>query len=125
MSPYATLIIVVLRINKPGACLAETKRLVIEYRELNKQIPKVHTIQAKSKGSLALIETAKIDHIWSKLRGTKYISILDIHSRYYHISIHPDFTTKTAFTCPYAKFQWKKSSLWCVDSTKHLFEIDV
>ena len=34
--------------------------------------------QAKSKSSLALIETAKIDHIWSKLKGVRYSTILDI-----------------------------------------------
>ena len=59
-------IIVVPRRSKLGASIAETKQLVIDYMELNKQIPKVQTTQALSKGSLALIETAKIDHIWSK-----------------------------------------------------------
>ena len=59
----------------------------------------------KSKGSLAQIKTAKIDYIWSKLKGAKYFSILDILSGYHHISIHPDSRPKTAFTCPYGKFQ--------------------
>ena len=85
MSPYATPFIVVPRRSKPGAPLVGTKRLVIDYCELNKQIPKVQTNQVKSNGSLVLIETAKIDHIWSK-----YFSILDIHSEYHSISIHPD-----------------------------------
>ena len=75
MSPYATPISGP-RKSKPGAPLAETKRLVIDYRELNKQIPKVQTITAKSKGSLMLIETAKIDHIWSNLRGTNIFQSL-------------------------------------------------
>ena len=74
--PYAAPIIVVARKSKPGAPLAETKRLVIDDRESNKQIPKLQTTQLKSKGSLVLIETAKIDHIWSKLGGTKYFSVL-------------------------------------------------
>ena len=43
MSPYAAPLIVVSRKSKPGAPLAETKRLVIDCRELNKQIPKVQT----------------------------------------------------------------------------------
>ena len=47
MSPYAAPIIVVLRKSKPGIPLTETKRLVIDYREMNKQIPKVQTTQAK------------------------------------------------------------------------------
>ena len=53
-------IIVVLRKCKPEAALAETKRLVIDDHEFNNPIPKVQTTQAKSKCSLALIETAKI-----------------------------------------------------------------
>ena len=78
MSPYVTPIVVVPRKSKPGTPLVETKRLVIDYHELNKQIPKVQTTQTKPKGSPALIETAKIDHIWSKLKDAKYFSILDI-----------------------------------------------
>ena len=34
----------------PGSSLTETKRLVIDYCELNKQLPEVQTAQAKSKG---------------------------------------------------------------------------
>ena len=59
MSPYAASIIVASRKSKPGEALAEDKRLVIDYSELNKQIPKVQTTQAKSNGSVALIEMAK------------------------------------------------------------------
>ena len=66
MNQYAAPIIVVPRKSKPGVPLGETKRIVIDYYELNIQIPRVQTTQAKSKGSLALIETDKIDHIWSK-----------------------------------------------------------
>ena len=73
---------------KPGATQAETKWLVIDYRELDKQIPKVQMTQAKATGGLALIESTKIDHIWSKLRETKYLTILDIRSGYHYISIH-------------------------------------
>ena len=49
MSPYAAAMIVVPRKSKAGVPLAETNRLLIEYHELNKQIPKVQTTQAKSK----------------------------------------------------------------------------
>ena len=92
------------RKSKQGAPLVEIKRLVINHHKLIKQIPKVQTTQGKSKGSLALIETAKIDHIWSKLKSAKYFSILDIHSRYHHIKIHPDSRPKTPLTYPYGKF---------------------
>ena len=92
----------------PGSSLTKTKRLVIDYCELNKQLPKVQTVQAESKGSIVLIETAKIDHTWAKLKGAKYFSSLDIRSGYHHISIHPGSRPKIAFICPYGKFQWKE-----------------
>ena len=71
-------------------------------------MPKVQTTQAKSKGSLVLMEVAKIDHIWSKLKGAKYFFLLDIYLGYHHILIHPDSRPKTTFTCPYGNFQWKR-----------------
>ena len=92
MNLYAAPILIVCRKSKSGAPLAETERLIIDYHELHKQISKVQTTQAKSEGSLALIETAKIDHIWSG---------------YHQISVHPDSRPKTTFTYPYGKFQCK------------------
>ena len=83
-------------------------------------MPKVQTTQARSKSSLALNETAKIHYIWSKLKGAKYFSILDIHSGSHHISIHPDLRPKTTFTCPYGTFQWKRVNFWSANSTKCL-----
>ena len=52
-----------------GSSLTQVKRLVIDYQELNKQLPKVQMVQAKAKGTIALIETAKLDPIWAKLKG--------------------------------------------------------
>ena len=57
-----------------------------------------------------LIETSKIDHIWAELKGAKYFSSLHIRSGYHHISIHPESRPKTAFICPYGKFQWRRDS---------------
>ena len=110
LSPYAALVIIVPCKAPPGSSLTESKRLVIDYCELNKQLPKVQTAQAKSKGSITLIETAKTDNIWDKLRGAKYFSSPDIRSGYHHISIHPQSRPKTTFICPYGKLQWKRAS---------------
>ena len=57
-----------------------------------------------------LIEIAKIDHIWAKLKGARYFSSIDIRSGFHHISIHPESRPKPAFICPYGKFQWKRVS---------------
>ena len=45
-----------------------------------------------------------------KLKGAWYFSSLNIRLGYHHISIHPESRPKTAFICPYGKFQWKRVS---------------
>ena len=67
-------------------------------------------LRLSPKASIALIETAKNDHTWAKLKGVKYVSSLDIRSGYHHISIHPESRPKTAFICPCGKFRWKRVS---------------
>ena len=47
LSPYAAPIIFVPHKAPPGSSLTEANRLVIDYCELNKQLPKVQTVQAK------------------------------------------------------------------------------
>ena len=54
LSPYAAPIIVVPHKAPPGSSFIKTKRLVIDYHELNIQLPKVQTNQAKSKVALHL-----------------------------------------------------------------------
>ena len=65
----------------------------------------MQTVQAKVRDTIVLIETAKTDYIWAKLKGAQYLSSLDIRAGFHHISIHPDLRPKTAFICPYGKFQ--------------------
>ena len=115
MSPYGIPVIAVQRKCKSDAPLTETKRLVIDYQELDKQIPKIQMTQAKSKGSLALIKMAKKDHIWSRLKGEKYFTILDIRSGY-HISIHPDSKPKN-FPLSIQKLTMETSSIWSAIGT--------
>ena len=92
------------------ATLTETKRLVIDYRRLNEQIPKVQTQQAKSKGALALIQTANIDHLFSRLEGARFFSTIDIRGGYHHISIKPEDRKKTAFVTIFGKYEWRRAS---------------
>ena len=75
LSPYAAPIMVVPHKVPAGSSLTETKRLVIDNQELNKQLPKVQMVQAKAKSTIALIEMAKIDYIWAKLKM--------------HVTVHP------------------------------------
>ena len=107
LSPYAVPII---SIHYSIISVTKITRLAIDYHELSKQLPEVQTAQAKSKGSIVLVETAKIGHIWAKLKGARFFSSLDIRSGFHHISIHSESRPKTAFICPYCKFQWRRVS---------------
>ena len=60
LSPYAAPIMVVPDKVPAGRPLTETKRLVIYYQELNKQLPKVQMVQVKAKGTIVLIKTPKL-----------------------------------------------------------------
>ena len=100
LSPYAAPIIVEPHKAPPGSSLTQTKRLVIDYHELNKQLPEVKVaVQPKSKGSIVFIKTVKIYHSYL------LFSSLDIRSGYHHISIHPESRPKTALICHYSKFR--------------------
>ena len=68
-------IIVVPHKAPPGSSLIKTlKDWLLIAENLTSKSLQVHTVQAKSKGSIVLIETAKIDHIWAKLKGAWYFS---------------------------------------------------
>ena len=71
----------------PSAELSDTRRLVIDYRVLNRLAPTVQTTLAKSKGALTLVHTPNIDQIWAKLTNAKYFSTLDIRSGFHHMPI--------------------------------------
>ena len=107
MSPYAAPIIVVNQKCKLEAPLKEQKRLVIDYQKLNQQLIMAESAQNKSKGLLALIPTPKIEHIWYKLRKVKYLSAIDLRSRYHHMPIAEEDCHKSAFVCEYGKFEFK------------------
>ena len=64
----------------------------------------------KAKGTIMLIETVKTDHILAKLKGALNFSSLYIRAGCHHMLIHPESRPKTAFICPYGKFQWKHAS---------------
>ena len=108
MSPYASPILVVNKKSQdPSAELLDTRRLVIDYRALNRLAPTIQTTQAKSKGALALVHTPNIDQIWAKLKNAKYFSTLDISSGFHHMPIKKEERHKTAFVVDsYGKFQW-------------------
>ena len=72
------------------------KRLIIDYRALNKVTRKF------------VWPMPKVEDIFSQLNGAKYFSTLDLRARYHHIRLTTDSTPKTAFTSPFGKYEYVK-----------------
>ena len=45
----------------------------------------------------------RVEDIFSKLKGTKYFSILDLHTGYHHIPLDEDSIPKNSFYFPFGK----------------------
>ena len=72
------------------------KRLVINYRALNK-VPRKFTWPMP-----------KEEDIFSKLNGAKYFSTLDLRPSYHHIPLEKSSMPKTAFNSPFSKYEYVK-----------------
>ena len=72
------------------------KRLVIDYRALNKVTRKFVWL------------IPKVEDIFSQLNGAKYFSTLDLRARYHHIELTTDLIPKMAFTSPFGKYEYVK-----------------
>ena len=70
------------------------KRLVINYRELNKVTRKF------------TCPMPKVEDIFSKLNGAKYFSTLDLRASYHHIPLDKSSIPKTAFNSPFGKYEY-------------------
>ena len=71
-------------------------RVCIDYRKLNSTTKKDH------------FPLPFIDQILDRLAGSNYFYFLDGYSGYNQIAIHPDDQEKTAFTCPFGTFAFKR-----------------
>ena len=81
----------------PGAPESEQKRLVIDNRKLNKQLPFVQKADSNAKGVISLIPLPKIDELFAKLKGAKVFSTIDLRQGYHHIALTKNSIPKTAF----------------------------
>ena len=50
----------------------------------------------------------RVEDIFSKLHGTKYSSILDLHAGYHHKNLNEDSNPKMAFTSPFGIYEYLK-----------------
>ena len=102
MSPWTSPIVIVPKKSQPGE--PPKKRLCIKFRKINDLQQKVIT-EGKSKGCLSLIPLPKIDEMYTKLKGAKFFSNIDLKSGYYHIALGKDSRAKTAFVTPFHKYE--------------------
>ena len=50
----------------------------------------------------------KVENIFSKLKGAKYFSTLDLRAGYHHIPLDKSSIPKTAFNSPFGKYEYVK-----------------
>ena len=94
ISPWAAPVVIVLKKSAPGE--PPQRRMCVDFRRLNKQLPEVKNMSG-GKGCISLVPLPKIDELYAKLQGYKVFSTLDLRSGYYHIGLSDSAKPKTAF----------------------------
>ena len=94
ISPWASPVVIVPKKSAPGE--PPQRRMCMDFRRLNKQLPKVKNMSG-GKGCISLVPLPKIDELYTKLQGYKVFSTLDLRSGYYHIGLSDSAKPKTAF----------------------------
>ena len=94
ISPWASPVVIVAKKSAPGEPLQ--RRMCVDFRRLNKQLPEVKNMSG-GKGCISLVPLPKIDELYTKLQGYKVFSTLDLRSGYYHIGLSDSAKPKTAF----------------------------
>ena len=60
----------------------------------------------KTKGQISIHPLPKIDETYTKLKGTKVFSTIDLRSGYHHIALGKSSRAKTAFVTPFGKYEF-------------------
>ena len=94
ISPWASPVVIVPKKSAPGE--PPRRRMCVDYRRINKLQPEV-TKADGGKGCISLIPLPKIDELYTKLKGYKVFSSLDLRSGYYHIGLKDLAKPKSAF----------------------------
>ena len=64
-------------------------------------------LNSQTGGNISLVPLPKINEMYSRLKGAKYFTTLDLQSGYYHISLSENSKAKTAFITPFGKYQFE------------------
>ena len=102
-SPWASPIVVVPKKSQKGESMK--KRMCVDFRKINTLQPEAITIDKKNRGNLSLQPLPKIDEMYTKLKGVKF---LDLCSGCYHITLAPEARAKMAFITPFGKYKFNK-----------------
>ena len=94
ISPWASPVVIVPKKSVPGE--TPRRRMCVDYRRINKLQPEV-TKADGGKGCISLIPLPKIDELYTKLKGYKVFSSLDLRLGYYHIGLTDSAKPKSAF----------------------------
>ena len=94
ISPWASPVVIVLKKSAPGE--PPQRRMCVDFRRLNKQLPEVKNMSG-GKGCISLVPLPKIDKLYANLQGYKVFSTLDLRSGYYHIGLSDSAKPKNSF----------------------------
>ena len=94
ISPWASQVVIVPKKSASGE--PPQRRMCVDFRRLNKQLPEVKNMSG-GKGCISLVPLPKIKKLYAKLQGYKVFSTLDLQSGYYHIGLSDSAKPKTAF----------------------------
>ena len=106
ISPWASPIVIVPKKTELGE--PPRRRLCVDYRVINSLLPEVQKAHSKAKGVLTLVPLPQIDHIYTRLRGSKIFSTFDLRSGYHHMALSLEARAKSAFVTPMDKFEFTR-----------------
>ena len=94
ISPWASPVVIVPKKSAPGE--PPRRRMCMDYKRINKLLPEVTNADGR-KGCISLIPLPKVYELYTKLKGYKVFSSLDLRSGYYRISLTESAKPKSAF----------------------------
>ena len=106
LSPWASLVIVVPKKSAPDEPLR--KFLYMDYRKVNSLQQEIKRTD-RGTGCLSLYPLLKIDEMFTKLKGARFFSTIDLRSGYYHIGLTHESRAKSAFMVPMGKWEFKRT----------------